>query len=126
MLAQEGEIERFEAGGQPPVRLDLVKEGMAFLGDGVDAVFAGDESLRRGGPVDQLDHRVGELGGVSGLLAVHALPARHEFGRLLGVVVDAHLGPQGGVADDEQVGKEHSRLHDAAAGRLNLLRSVPP
>ena len=75
MLAQEGEIERFEAGGQPPVRLHLVKEGMAFLGDGVDAVCAGDESLRRGGPVDQLDHRVGELGGVSGLLAVHALPA---------------------------------------------------
>jgi hypothetical protein len=30
----------------------------------------------RGGRVDQLDHRVGELGGVSGLLAVHALPAR--------------------------------------------------
>jgi hypothetical protein len=49
---------------------------------------------------------VGELGGVSGLLAVHALPARHEFSRLLGVVVDDHLGPQGGVADDEQVGKD--------------------
>src|SRR5215208_6742822 len=70
-----GQIERFEAGGQPPVRLHLVKEGMAFLGDGVDAAFCR-RRIVAAGEGQSIDHRVGELGGVSGLLAVHALPTR--------------------------------------------------
>ena len=73
-LAGELGVVMAEVAGQVAVGVGLLEEQLGPVLEGGDRVGAGGEAQRRlvlGGEVDQ---RVGELGGIAALLAVHALP----------------------------------------------------
>ena len=69
----------------------------------------------------ELDQRLGELGGVAALLAVHALPGGDGLLGALGVVVDRGLGVLRRLRR-EQLGAEEAGLdeHRADAERRDL------
>src|SRR5687768_6566694 len=81
-----------EVARQVAVGVGLLKKQLGPVLEGVNRVGAGGETQRRlvlGGEVDQ---RVGELGGVTALLAVHALPGSDGLLGALAVVLDQRLG----------------------------------
>jgi hypothetical protein len=103
-----------------------------LLGDG-DDIGAGDEATRRLLLAGDRDEGARELGGVAGLLAVHALVPLHSLCMTVGVVVNGRrrvgrrlLGQEigaeeprvddgGGDAEGRDLGLE--RLHPALQGR---------
>src|SRR6185503_502391 len=60
---------------------------------------------------NKLYQRIRELGGVTTLLSVHALPGRNDFPCLVGVVVNGWLGVGRRVVAEE-FGAEESRLNE--------------
>lgn len=67
--------------GQLAVGLGLGQEVLGFLHDKLHSVGSGDPSQRRLVLTCELDERVGELGGVTSLLAVHWCDPSLQAGR---------------------------------------------
>src|SRR3954469_22629061 len=97
-----------ERGGQFAVRVDLRLDAREVLLDAGHGVRAGDESQRQLAGVREGDQGPGELGRVSALLAVHALPRLDGLGGALGVVLDLQFRPDRRRPLDEQLGAEEA------------------
>ena len=89
--------------------------------DGCDGVGSCDPAPRRVLLDGERDEGGGELGGVAGLVAVHAVPGGDGVGGALGVVVDRGLGVGRGLRC-EQLGAEEAGLdeHRVDAERRDL------
>jgi hypothetical protein len=70
----------------------LGEEVLGFLFEGCYGVGAGGEAQRRLVLACDLEQGVGELGGITSLLAVHGVPGSDGLLGALGVVVDRGLG----------------------------------
>src|SRR6266496_1242862 len=110
-----------QGGRQVTVGVDLGEHVLGLLLDDLDGVGAGDPAQRRLVLARELDQRLGELGGVTALLAVHALPGGDGLLGSLGVVVDRRLGVVRRLLR-EQLGAEEAGFdeHRADAERRDL------
>src|SRR5215212_3462745 len=96
--------------GQLTVGVGLGQQVVGLLLDGGDRVGAGREAQRRLLLTREPDQRLGELGGVASLLAVHAVPDGYGLLGALGVVLDRGLGVVRRLRR-EQLGAEEAGLH---------------
>ena len=92
---------------------DLAEEQLGLLLDAGDHIRSGDETLWRGLDGGDGDQGCAELGRVSALPAVHALPRSDGLSGPLGVVVDGQFGPNRGLALHEEFGAEEAGFDDS-------------
>ena len=102
--------------------VDLGEHRLSLLLDDLNRVSAGGPAQRRFVLAGEVDQRVGELGGVAALRAIHSLPRGDRLPGALGVVINGRFRPDGGVAAVPQPG--HPGRHAPAHLDLNPVQDV--